>query len=183
RYLFISIERYGVTWFARPVVAVLFAMAIIGLARPLWQDVRRQGGLRRMLSHFHAPGFHPAQLVTMFVLAVRGALVAAATEWDFSAKIVPLVVGTIALAMAALSLFNDMCRDVEAVGAPGLGEEAQREAGARIHMDLASDTAHLPVATIAARAAWFFGYLIGFMAGMAGVRVVPPRVGFVVFFL
>src|SRR5215216_3855797 len=31
RYLFISIERFGVTWFARPVVVVLFLIAIVGL--------------------------------------------------------------------------------------------------------------------------------------------------------
>ena len=35
RYMFISVERYGISWFARPVVAILFIMAIIGLVRPL----------------------------------------------------------------------------------------------------------------------------------------------------
>src|ERR671931_487619 len=66
RYLFISIERYGVSWFARPIVAILFAMAIIGLTRPLISDIRRQGGVRAMFSNFQAPVFHPAQLFTMF---------------------------------------------------------------------------------------------------------------------
>src|SRR5262249_36648897 len=110
-------------------------------------------------------------------------MVAAATEWDFSAKIVPLVVGTIALAMAGLSLFNDMCRDVAVGGAPALGEEAQQEVGERIHMDLTSDTPHLPVATIAAPAALFFGYLIGFMAVMAVIGLIPTVVVFVIFFM
>src|SRR5262249_4305341 len=62
RYLFISIERYGVSWIARPVVAILFAMAIVGLVRPLLQDIRRQGGPMRMLSSFGAPRFHLSQL-------------------------------------------------------------------------------------------------------------------------
>ena len=35
RYMFISVERYGITWIARPIVAILFTMAIIGLVRPL----------------------------------------------------------------------------------------------------------------------------------------------------
>src|SRR4051812_19440562 len=157
RYLFISIERYGVAWFARPVVAILFAMAIFGLVRPLWQDIRRQGGVKGMLSGFHAPVFHPSQLFTMFLLVVIGMMVITATRWDFSAKIVPLVVGCIALAMAGLSLFNDLCnRPVTA--AQGLGEQAQQEVGSRIHMDLTSDTGHLPVRTVALRAAKFFGY-------------------------
>src|SRR5207247_2589787 len=38
RYLFISVERYGISWFARPVVAILFIIAIIGLVRPFLQD-------------------------------------------------------------------------------------------------------------------------------------------------
>src|SRR6202008_5128367 len=44
RYLFISVERYGVSWFARPVVLILFIMAGIGLLRPLLQDVKIHGG-------------------------------------------------------------------------------------------------------------------------------------------
>ena len=137
----------------------------------------------RMLSNFHAPMFHPAQLFTMFMLVVIGLMVINATEWDFSAKIVPLVVGTIALAMAGLSLFNDMCRQGEAADPDGLGEAAQREVGAAIHMDLTSDTGHLPVGIIAARAAAFFGYLIGFMAVMAVIGLIPTVAIFVVFFM
>ncbi|MFL4979826.1 MAG: tripartite tricarboxylate transporter permease [Xanthobacteraceae bacterium] len=183
RYLFISIERYGVSWFARPVVAVLFAMAIVGLLRPLLQDIRRQGGPLRMLSSFRAPTFHVSQLFTIFMLAVIAIMVTTALQWDFSAKVVPLVVGIIAFAMAALSLINDMCRKPAAVHEEGVGEQAQHEVGARIHMDLTSDTAHLPVRTIAVRAAWFFGYLIAFMAVMAVIGLIPTVAIFVVFFM
>src|SRR3954466_12738638 len=70
RYLFISIERYGVSWFARPVVAILFLMAFFGLVRPFLQDVRIHGGLRKMLSGFGAPRFHPSQLFTIFAICV-----------------------------------------------------------------------------------------------------------------
>jgi TctA family transporter len=44
RYLFISTSRYGISWMARPVVAVLFAIAIVGLVRPFLHDVRLHGG-------------------------------------------------------------------------------------------------------------------------------------------
>src|SRR6266853_439299 len=40
RYLFISVERYGLSWLDRLVVAVLFTMAIVGLVRPFLQDIR-----------------------------------------------------------------------------------------------------------------------------------------------
>ena len=137
----------------------------------------------RMLTSFQRPTFHPSQLFTMFMIALIGAAVVASLQWDFSAKIVPLVVGTVALCAAVLSLFNEMCRKPVAVAAEGLAEHAQHEVGEKIHMDLVSDTAHLPVREIVMRAALFFGYLIGFMAVMATIGLIPTVGVFVVFFM
>jgi putative tricarboxylic transport membrane protein len=183
RYMFISIERYGMSWLLRPIVALLFTMAIIGLLRPLLSDLRRQGGLRKMLTSFQAPRFHPSQLFTVFMIIVIGTAVAVASRWDFSAKVVPLVVGITALAAAGLSLFNDMCRKPAAAATAGLAGEFQQEVEQKIHMDLTSDTGHLPVREIIVRAAWFFGYLIGFMAVMAVIGLIPTVAVFVVFFM
>src|SRR3982074_2671554 len=58
RYMFISIERYGFSWLARPVVVLLFALAIVGLVRPLLQDIRSQGGLKQMPTTFQRAVFH-----------------------------------------------------------------------------------------------------------------------------
>jgi hypothetical protein len=200
RYLFISVERYGVSWFARPVVALLFIISIIGLVRPFIQDVRIHGGLKKMLTSFQAPIFHSSQLFTMLVIAVIGAAVYMATSWDFSAKIVPLVIGCVALSAAGLSLFNDMCRKPE----PGMGsiadqailevEQRMAEAGSgaaatataeqqKIHMDLQSETDHLPISLIVQRAARFFGYLIVFMGIMSMIGLIPTVAVFVVFFM
>src|SRR3954468_11544371 len=110
RYMFISIERYGFTWLWRPVVAVLLIMAIVGLVRPLIADVRRQGGVGKLLSSFQAPTFKPQQMFTMFFIMLIGTLVVSALPWAFAAKLVPMIVGTIALLVAGISLFNEMCR-------------------------------------------------------------------------
>jgi hypothetical protein len=211
RYLFISVERYGISWFARPVVAILFIIAIIGLVRPFLQDVRLHGGVKKMFTNFQAPQFHVSQLFSMFVIAVLGAACAMALSWDFSAKIVPLVVGTVALLAAGFSLFNDLCRKPEpAVGS--LAEQAMAEveqqisssaaadaavnagpggitanaaavADQKIHMDLTSETAHLPVELIIKRAARFFGYLLVFMGVMSVIGLIPTVCAFVVFFM
>ena len=53
----------------------------------------------------------------------------------------------------------------------------------KIHMDLTSDTAHLPTKVIVQRAARFFGYLLAFMAVMAVIGLIPTVVVFVVFFM
>ena len=183
RYMFISIERYGMSWMLRPVVVLLFALAIVGLVRPLLQDVRSQGGLKQMLTSFQRPIFHPSQLFTMFMIALVGSATSMALRWDFSAKVVPLVVGTVALSAAALSLFNEMCRRPAAAHAEGLAERAEHEVGEKIHMDLTSDTDHLPLSTILSRAARFFGYLIAFMACMWLIGLIPTVAVFVVLFM
>jgi TctA family transporter len=189
RYLFISVERYGITWFARPVVAILFLMAIIGLLRPLLQDVRNHGGVKRMLTSFQGPRFRVSQLFTIFMITIVGAMVGMSLQWDFSAKVVPLVVGTVALLAAGFSLFNDMCRKPEA--APeSLAAQAMHDvetqissSDQKIHMDLSSDTEHLPTEIIIKRAARFFGYLISFMGVMAVIGLVPTVAVFVIFFM
>jgi TctA family transporter len=204
RYMFISIERYGMSWMLRPVVAILFVMAAVGLIRPLLQDIRIHGGLRNMLMGFQAPRFHPAQLFTMFVIAVIATALVLSTSWGFKAQIIPLIVGVAALTASSLSLFNDMCRKPEdAMAAESLAAQAQieveqkllieqggkapevakKEVEQKIHMDLTSDTAFLPVAEIAKRALRFFLYLIAFMAVMATIGLIPTAFVFVIVFM
>ena len=140
RYMFISVERYGITWFARPVVAILFIIAILGLMRPLLEDVKRHGGVVRLLTDFGRPIFHPSQLMAIVLLFIIGSAMLMAMQWDFSAKIVPLVVGTVAFTAAATSLFNDMFRrDQEPVGS--LAEQIEHEVEQQLHAAEASATA------------------------------------------
>jgi hypothetical protein len=162
---------------------VLFTLAIVGLVRPLLQDVRSQGGLKQMLTSFQRPIFHPSQLFTMFMIALVGSATSMALRWDFSAKIVPLVVGTVALCAATLSLFNEMCRRPAAARVEGMAERAEHEVGEKIHMDLTSDTGHLSVREIILRGALFFSYLIGFMGVMAVIGLIPTVALFVIFFM
>ncbi|MGE0039135.1 MAG: tripartite tricarboxylate transporter permease [Xanthobacteraceae bacterium] len=183
RYMFISVERYGLSWMLRPLVMILFTIAIVGLLRPFLQDIRRLGGARKLWRSFHTPVFHPSQLFTVFMIVLIGGAIMVASGWDFSAKIVPLVVGAVALAAACVSLLNEMCRRADVPASGGLAEEAQHEVGERIHMDLTSDTGHLPVRVILARASWFFGYLLAFMGAMAVIGLIPTVALFVVFFM
>jgi hypothetical protein len=121
-----------------------------------------------------------------------------ASQWDFSAKIVPLVVGSVALTALGFSLLNDMCRRPETAVGGDIAEQTIQDIEKRIgvaegtgsggmdeklHMDLASDTAHLPIPVIAKRAARFFGYLIAFMGIMSVIGLVPTAALFVVVFM
>jgi TctA family transporter len=183
RYLFISIGRYGIEWMSRPVVVILFAMAFVGLTRPLWQDYRREGGIRGILRQYGPAHYEWGQLFTLFYLAVITTMTVMAMSWRFNAKIVPLVVGCIAILAILFSLLNQTFRRPAPVLAEG---EAAPESGmdnTRIHMDLESDTAHLPVRTIVLRATFFFTYLLSFMAGTYLIGLIPTLFFFVVAFM
>jgi hypothetical protein len=82
-----------------------------------------------------------------------------------------------------------MCRKPEPA-AGSLAEQAQREveqqiaaSDQKIHMDLTSDTDHLPTDLIIKRAARFFGYLVGFMDVMWLIGLIPTVGLFVVVFM
>jgi hypothetical protein len=64
-----------------------------------------------------------------------------------------------------------------------MAADAQHEIAETIHMDLTSDTGHLTLSTIAGRATLFFGYLLGFMASMAVIGLIPTAAIFVVLFM
>ena len=170
RYMFISVERYGIEWMTRPLVMVMFALAIIGLVRPFIADIRGQGGINGILGSFGRPRWEWGQLFTLFFLVVFTVMVALAWGWRFNAKIVPLVVGGVALTAIVLSLLNQTFRK------PAVKS-------GKIHMDIESDTAHLPVSTIIARAATFFGYLLAFMGSTYLIGLIPTLFAFVVAFM
>jgi hypothetical protein len=178
RYMFISVERYGIEWMARPVVLVLFALAILGLMRPLLQDVARMGGVKKMLTDVGVPSFRLSNLFTLFMIALLGTMVLEASEWNFGAKIVPLVVGGMAIGFCVLSLLNDIFRR-KTVAAEGADDEAP----AKIHMDLGSGVEHLPVPLVLRRAGLFFGWLLAFMASMAAIGLIPTVPLFVVAYM
>jgi TctA family transporter len=184
RYMFISVERYGATWLMRPVVVVLLAMALFGLLRPFWQDVKIHGGIKKMLTDFGRPTFNITNLFYVFMILLMGGMLVQASTWHFSAKLVPTIVGSLALFFATLSLFNEVFRRPAVAGAPGdMGDEAKAQVQQKIHMDLESDTAHVPTRLVLLRAAVFFGWLVGFMASMATIGLIPTVPMFVILYM
>ena len=180
RYLFISIEGFGAGWLTRPVVIVVLAIAALGVIRPFLQDVRIHGGLKKMLTGFGTPNFRLSHLFHLFLLLLLGTMVWDALAWNFSAKIVPLIVGGVGFACCAISLFNDACRAPEAQADVGLEAAALRRVEKKIHMDMDSGTAHLPVRVVVQRAALFFGWLLAFMGSMWIFGLIPTVPIFVV---
>ncbi len=181
RYMFISIERYGIEWMLRPVVVVMFVMAGLSLLRPLLQDVKAHGGLKKMVSQWGHPQLAVNNLFAAALLCLFIAMLAQSFEWSFAARIIPTIVGTGAILFCGLSLINDVFglheRNGEALaGADGKGSQ-------KIHMDIASKTAHLPGKVILTRGFLFFGWMAAFAACMALIGLIPTVPVFIISFM
>jgi hypothetical protein len=180
RYMFISIERYGISWMLRPVVVVMFIMAGLSLLRPLLQDVRGHGGLKKMVSQWGHPLLSPGNLFPAGLLCLFVGMLSESFEWAFAARIIPTIVGIGAILFCSLSLINDVF---------GLHERDGGVAGAaasksqKIHMDIASKTAHLSRGIILTRGGLFFGWMASFMAVMAVIGLIPTVPIFIISYM
>ena len=181
RYMFISVDRYGWDWLTRPLVVVLFTLAVIGLLRPLAQDWRAQGGLRGMLGGFGAPSWQAPQLFHALLIASLALMLWQAFGWNSSARIVPVIVATASLAFLLASAANAIFR--KPVKAADLQQWAESLVVEKIHMDLASSTGDLPLRVILLRGGTFFAWLGAFMLSMAVIGLIPTVPLFVIAYM
>jgi TctA family transporter len=178
RYMFISIERYGAAWMLRPFVIVMFAMAGLSLLRPLLADVRNHGGLKKMVTQWGQPRFSADNLFPAALLCLFVVMLSQSFGWAFAARIIPTIVGGGAIIFCSLSLINEV---FGAHDSGGGGEVAG--ATKKIHMDIASKTAHLPAKVILTRGFLFFGWMAGFAACMALIGLIPTVPVFIIAFM
>jgi hypothetical protein len=183
RYMFISIERYGVEWMWRPIVMVMFALSILTLARPLLQDIREHHGIRTMMSNFGAPrlttdNLFPAALLCLFLV-----MLGTSVQWPFEAKIIPTIVGIVAVVACSLSLVNDIFSKQHGEGGIALSDKAKAVVTQKIHMDITSKTGHLPGGTILIRGFVFFGWMVAFLCSMATIGLLPTVPVFVIAYM
>jgi TctA family transporter len=178
RYMFISIQRYGVSWMLRPIVVVMFAMAGLSLLRPLLADIRGHGGLKNMVSQWGHPMFSYENLFAGALLCLFIAMLGESFEWSFAARIIPTIVGIGAILFCSLSLINDVFGLHERGGGGAVAEKSKK-----IHMDIASKTAHLPTKVILTRGFLFFGWMGGFAACMALIGLIPTVPIFITAFM
>ncbi len=182
RYMFISIQRYGATWMLRPLVVIAFAASLLSLLGPFLKDVKTHGGLKGLLSDFHAPRFNRMQIFPAFLLCLFGLMMAEAVTWNFYAKIIPMIVGSGAILFCSLSLLNDLFKS-ETNRAKSAEMAAKGIVAEKIHMDIGSNLNHLPPTTILLRGVVFFGWMVGFLISMATIGLIPTVPIFIMCFM
>ena len=184
RYMFISIQRYEWAWLAKPMVVVLFAMSALALLKPFYEDVKASGGLGKVLSGFGKPTFRSSDLFYVFFIVLVGYMLWDASEWNFSAKLVPVIVGIGALLFAGLSLLIQIFRRPELVHRTSENEDHEQQLRqVRIHMDLSSDTSKLSAMQVVGRAGVFLIWLLFLMLGMYLIGLITMVPIFVVAFM
>jgi TctA family transporter len=181
RYMFISIERYGISWMLHPVVIVMFTMAALSLMGPLLQDIRAHHGIKAMLTDFGRPRLTTDNLFPAALLSLFAVMLYQSIGWSFEARIIPTIVGTGAVLFGGLSLANDMFR--RAPGEGGLADKAKAVISEKIHMDIASKTAHLPGDVILIRGFIFFGWMVAFLGSMALIGLIPTVPVFIIAYM
>ena len=163
RYLFISVGRYEWAWMTRPLVVLLFALAVFGLLRPLLRNLRATVG-KASGPHFRLR-FSQSAFFTLLIAAVIAVSIASASQWNFEARIIPLAVGYTALACALLSVLNEVfLRQATAAGEPGgLADAAAGESAGLARTAPAPDgEPALDIRTYLTRAAGFFAWCGGY---------------------
>ena len=183
RYMFISIERYGIAWMMRPVVIVMFVLSALSLLRPVLQDIREHHGIKAMLSNFGRPRLSTDNLFPAALLCLFLAMLWMSIDWPFEAKIVPTIVGFGAVISCGLSLANDIFSVRHGEEEAGLAEKAKAVVTQKIHMDIASKTAHLPGHIILIRGFLFFGWMVAFLCSMAVIGLIPTVPFFVIAYM
>ncbi len=169
RYMSISIMRYDFDWLQRPLVIGLLCMALLVLLQPIIKELRRNGTARFLRPVMPRPGLQEAMY--LFFLLLIGYMVHQASGWKFEARIGPMLVGVAALVFAGLGLVNQLFFVRSPAATAGSGA---------IYMDLASERNDLPVRTLLLRSLTFFGWLVGFMASMSLIGIIPTIPLFVV---
>jgi hypothetical protein len=136
-----------------------------------------------MLSNFGRPhlstdNLFPAALLCLFLLMLWMSI-----PWSFEAKIVPTIVGLGAIISCGLSLANEIFSVQHGEDEAGLAEKAKAAVTQKIHMDIASKTAHLPGNIILVRGFLFFGWMVAFLCSMAVIGLIPTVPIFVVAYM
>jgi len=80
-----------------------------------------------------------------------------------------------------LSLANEIFR--RAPGDGGLADKAKAVISEKIHMDIASKTAHLPGDVILFRGFIFLGWMVSFLGSMALIGLIPTVPVFIIAYM
>ncbi len=196
RYMFISVERYGAQWTYDitefPVVVVMFIITFWGIMSPMIRDYRQKRKDIAAGKHveqtvtiqYSKTGFDADFLFGVGVLAIFIAELYISSQWEFGARLVPQVVGYLAVIILAFFLFAKLFyqkgpRTAEV--RDGTGTEVTQDSNQTdVHFDIVVDFGELTKEVITRRALAYFGWCGFFFIAAAVVGLLPSMFLFLV---
>ena len=134
------------------------------------------------MADYGKPRLGPRHIFPVFLLGLFAVMMWQALEWNFYARIVPMIVGSGAILFCTLSLANDIVKDPTKV-AVSLEKRARQGISEKIHMDIGSNITHIPVRTILARGVIYFSWMLFFLGSMAVIGLIPTVPVFIIAFM
>lgn len=191
RYMFISVERYGAQWTYDitefPIVVVMFIITAYGIMFPLIKDwnerrkakatgdaevITRKYGFRKEGLDFDLA--FGVGLMILFVIELS-----IASTWEFGARLVPQVIGYLALVILTFFVFAKLFVSRE-VKVPDHIDPDTIEAKTDVHFDIVVDFGDIGLDTIWRRALAYFGWCAAFFLGAAIIGLLPAMFFFLV---
>lgn len=107
RYMLITVTRYGWDWLSRPVVIAVLLLTAVGLLRPVIKSFRARRTARSKVAaqpklRLIVRNAWPDALFAGVMAALFGVSLIVSSQWDYSAKLVPQIIGWAGLAFTFL---------------------------------------------------------------------------------
>lgn len=181
--MFISIARYQGEWLTRPIVLVILVMALLGFTRPILRELKAEGGIANIARQIGRPRFYAGDLFYVAFGVLLAFMLATAMPWQSTARLVPVIVGVVALLCIGISLLNLATRRSVKHGADSLQQPAETTVRRSMHMDLAADWGDLNGRQVMARAAQLFAWTAGLLGSMMLVGAIASVFLFIAAFM
>lgn len=183
RNLFVTFRIYGFEWLLRPIVIVVILLAAIGFMRPLFQELRAEGGLRQIARQLGRPRFYPGDFLYGLLIVLLIMMFATALPWPNAAQTGPLIVSGAAVIFLVLSMANLSMRRSTKHGDDALKQPAAEKVRRSIHMDLVAEDDGKGVLASVKRAGQLLAWVLGFLSSVFCIGMIPSVALFIVLFM
>ena len=179
RYMFISVNLYGLQWLLRPVVLIVLLASLYGVLAPTVRRLvsARRGGPRGLRIALRTD----VEVYDTLFTAAFGVLFAAALaiswQWPLGARFVPQIISWTGILSTAILLAMQLFLKFEEPSTPGAATADD------LHLDTTTDFQGLPPGTIAMRALVYFGWLLFFLGAAALIGLLPAMAVFLAGYL
>ena len=179
-YMFISVQRYGLSWLGFPIVALLLAGSCYTLFAPIVRmakaDLKRIDGPARLRLIRAKPLISRDAALGWIVVCFFVAILVSSWSWAREAKLVPQ---TVAVAGILFALIHMAGRYLRLVPGPGATETAKPETG-DTSADLLVD---LGTATVLRRGGAFLLWCLGLLGLVKVIGLLPGMLVFLVAYM